>query len=207
MRKENDAKKYVQFYSTPLGKSILQRETRFVSEKLQGCRKVLSIGCGPALLEARLQRLHPDMMIIGLDISKETVTQAPQGISVVLRDAEHLEFQDNSFDAVLFVTSLEFIQTPKAIQETFRVLKAKGLLLVLMLNPNSRYFQEKYSGTTSYIRKNIKHTNINRIQKGIAQYFIITNTQYFLGIEEQDIIDTDNQRSASLHVLRGERLC
>jgi ubiquinone/menaquinone biosynthesis C-methylase UbiE len=208
MQKENDVKKYVQFFSTTLGKKILERETRFVSEKLIGCRKVLSIGCGPALLEARLQRLHPDMTIVGLDTSKEMITQAPKGISVMYGDAQHLEFQDNNFDAVLYITSLEFIENiQKAIQETFRVLKAKGLLLVLMLNTNSQYFQEKYGSNTSYIRKNIKHTNINRIQQVISQYFIITNKQYFLGVLEQDIVDTDNQRIASLYILQGERLC
>lgn len=208
MQKENDVKKYVQFYSTTLGTKILERETRFVSEKLIGCRKLLSIGCGPALLEARLQRLHPDMTIIGLDTSKEMITQAPKGISVMYGDAQHLEFQDNSFDAVIYITSLEFIENiQKAIQETSRVLKRSGFLLVLLLNPNSRYFQKKYSDNRSYIRKNIKHRNINRIQQVISQYFSITQTYYFLGIRKQDINDRNDQSIASLYVLEGEKLC
>jgi ubiquinone/menaquinone biosynthesis C-methylase UbiE len=209
MTKENEIKKYVQFYSTTLGKRILAQETRFVDEKLRGRKKVLSIGCSPALLEARLHLLHPDMNIIGLDNSKVMIKQASKEISIVYGAAQHLEFEDSSFDAVSYVTSLEFIQSvQKAIKEAYRVLQLKGLLLVLMINQNSRYFQEKYNNNNSYMRKNIKqkHTNINKIQKVISQYFIIKNEEYFLGINEQEIVDTDDYSNASLYVLDGKRL-
>jgi ubiquinone/menaquinone biosynthesis C-methylase UbiE len=206
MTKENEVKKYVQFYSTTLGKKILEQEARFVDEKLIGCRKVLSIGCGPALLEPRLHRLHPDMNIIGLDSSKDMIEHASKEISIVIGDAQQLDFGDKSFDAVLFVTSLEFIENfQQAIKETYRVLQLKGLLLVLMLNPKSRYFQDKYNNNNSYIRKNIKHTNINKIQNVISQYFNIKNNEYFLGITEQEIIDTNDKNIASLYVLQGEK--
>ncbi len=209
MTKENEIKKYVQFYSTTLGKRILAQETRFVDEKLRGRKKVLSIGCSPVLLEARLHLLHPDMNIIGLDNSKVMIKQASKEISIVYGAAQHLEFEDSSFDAVSYVTSLEFIQSvQKAIKEAYRVLQLKGLLLVLMINQNSRYFQEKYNNNNSYMRKNIKqkHTNINKIQKVISQYFIIKNEEYFLGINEQEIVDTDDYSNASLYVLEGKRL-
>jgi len=206
MIKENEVKKYVQFYSTKLGKKILEQEARFVDEKLIGCKKVLSIGCGPALLEARIHRLHPDMNIIGLDSSKDMIKHASKEVFIVLGDAQQLDFEDKRFDAILFVTSLEFIENfQQVIKETHRVLRLKGLLLVLMLNPYSRYFQEKYNTNNSYIQKNIKHTNINKIQKAISQYFIIKNEGYFLGITEQCIVDTNDQSVASLYVLEGEK--
>jgi ubiquinone/menaquinone biosynthesis C-methylase UbiE len=207
MTKENEVKKYVQFYNTAIGKKILEHETRIIDEKLMGRKKVLSIGCGPAILEERLHQLRPEMNIIGLDNSKEMIQQTPKNISLVYGDAEHLKFEDSGFDAVFYVTSLEFVQsTQKAIKETYRVLKSKGLLLVLMLNPNSCYFQEKYNNINSYIRKNIKHTNINKIQKVISRYFDIKNEEYILGIIEQEIIKTNDQRIASLFVIEGEKL-
>jgi len=206
MKKENEVKKYVKFYSTIFGKKILNYETRFIDEKLRGHKKVLSIGCGPAILEAELHNLHPEMSITGLDYSKEMIEQATKEIPIVYGDAQHLEFEDNSFDAVFYLTSLEFIQNiQKTIKETYRVLKSKGLLLLFMLNPKSRYFQEKYNNY-SYIKKNIKHTNIDRIQEVISQYFNIKNNEYFLGIIEQEIIDTNDQNIASLYVLEGEKL-
>jgi len=208
MTKENDVKKYIQFYSTNLGKKILEQETRFVNKKLIGCKKVLSIGCGPALLEARLHRLHPKMNIIGLDSSKDMIEHASKDIPVIYGDTQQLDFEDKHFDAVLFITSLEFIENlQQVIKETHRVLKLKGLFLVLMLNPNSNYFQEKYNNNNSYIRKNIKHTNIDEIQKVISQYFNIKNKEYFLGITEQEIVDTDDKSIASLYVLEGKKLC
>jgi len=207
MNEENEVKKYVQFYSTKLGKKILEQETRLVNKKLTGNKKVLSIGCGPALIEERLHQLHPNMNIIALDNSKEMIKCASKKISIIYGDAQHLEFKNSSFDAVLYVASLEFIKSvQKTIKETYRVLKSKGLLLVLMLNPNSKYFQERYNNYNSYIRKNIKHTNINNIQKIISQYFNIKNKGYYLGITEQNIIETSDQSIASLFVLEGKKL-
>ena len=100
MLEENEVKKYVQFYSTTLGKKILEKETRFVDKKLTRNKKVLSIGCGPALLEARLHRFHPNMNIVALDNSKEMIKQASKEISIVYGDAHHLKFKNSSFDAV-----------------------------------------------------------------------------------------------------------
>lgn len=206
MTKENEVKKYVQFYRTMFGKKILEYETRFVDEKIRGHKKVLSIGCGPAFLEAELHNLHPEMSITGLEYSKEMIEQATKEIPIVYGDAQHLEFEDKSFDAVFYLTSLEFIPNiQKTIKETSRVLKSKGLLLVLMLNPKSRYFLKKYVNN-SYIQKHIKHINVEIIQKVISQYFTIKNNAYFLGIIEQKIIDTTNQDIASLFVLEGEKL-
>jgi ubiquinone/menaquinone biosynthesis C-methylase UbiE len=207
MTGENEGKKYRKFYSTMLGRKVLEQETRFVDEKLTGCNKVLSIGCGPAILETRLHQLHPEMTIIGLDNSKAMIKQAPKEISIVYGDAQHLEFEDFSFDAVFYLTSLEFIQNfQKAIEETYRVLKSKGLLLVLMLNPKSRYFQEEYNDINSYIRKNIKHRNIEEIKECISHYFFIEDEKFFLGIRGQKIIDSDDPIIASLFVLEGRKL-
>jgi len=207
MKKEHEGKTYAQFYSTILGTHILKNETRFVDEKVRGCDNILSIGCGPALLEERLHRLHPEMNMIGLDSSKEMVEQASKEISIVYGDAQHLAFKDNSFDAVLYITSLEFIQNVQnALRETYRVLIGKGLILVLMLNPDSCYFQERYNKNNSYIRKNIKHTNINEIQNIFSQFFTIVHQEYFLGITNQEIVVTDDQSIASLYLLEGKKL-
>ena len=77
MTKENDVKKYIQFYNTAIGKKILEHETRIIDEKLMGRKKVLSIGCGPAVIEERLHQLRPEMNIMGLDKSKEMIQQTP----------------------------------------------------------------------------------------------------------------------------------
>ena len=67
MTKENEVEKYLNFYSSKFGQEILEKELEFVESKLKDCKNVLSIGCGPALLEARLYQLHPEINITGLD--------------------------------------------------------------------------------------------------------------------------------------------
>jgi len=204
MIKENKVEKYLDFYSNKFGRDVLEKELEFVESKLKGCKNVLSIGCGPAFLEARLHQLHPEMDITGLDNSKEMIVQASKTIHLEYGDARHLEFDDNIFDAVLYVTSLEFIENyKKAIEETCRVLKSKGRILILMLNPNSDFFKDEYSDRNSYIGKNMRHRNIMEIKEVISRYFFIENEEYFLGIKERKIVDSDNPKLASLYVLEG----
>lgn len=206
MIKENKVKKYLRFYSSKFGKEILQKELEFVESKLKDCNDILSIGCGPAFLETRLQQHHPEMNIIGLDYSKEMITQASKSIHLEYGDAQHLEFDDNIFDAVLYVTSLEFIENyKKAIEEAHRVLKPKGIILILMLNPESDYFRDEYRDKNSYIRNNIKHMNIEEIKEFISCYFFIENEEYFLGIKDGKIFDTNTPRLSSLYVVEGRK--
>jgi len=203
----NQVSKYLEFYDTPFGKKILEKELEFVESKLINSKTVLSIGCGPAILETKLAQLHVEMEIIGLDCSTEMIWRAAKLIHTRLGDAHHLAFDDHSFDAVLYVTSLEFIRDYKqAIREAHRVLKSKGKVLILMLNPGSTYFRERYAKKHSYIRKNIKHTNIAVISDDVSRYFDMENKQYFLGIEDQRIVDSTDPDIASLYVLEGLKI-
>ena len=206
MLNKNEIEKYLKFYNSEFGKEVLKGELEFVESKLKNCKNVLSIGCGPTLLEAKLHRLHPEMNIMGLDISKQMIKQAPKSIPVACGDAQHLEFNNNSFDAVLYVTSLEFIKSyKKALMETYRVLGSKGKILILMLNPKSSYFKEEYKDRNSYIRKNIKHTNVEEIKEFISKYFFIENEEYFLGIKKGEIVASKNPGVASLYILEGKK--
>ena len=204
MKNEKDVREYVKFYNSEFGRKVLEKELEFVEKRLKGCENVLSIGCGPALLEAELQHLHPEMRIIGLDSSKEMLKQAPSSLHVEYGDAQRLKFDDNSFDAVLYVTSLEFIKDyEKAIKEGRRVLKNKGKILVLMLNPGSHYFKEKYSDKSSYIRRNIKHLDIYEIREVVSRCFFIENEEYYLGIKDGKVLDTHDPDVASLYIIEG----
>ena len=204
MLKENEVEKHLKFYSSEFGKEILKGELEFVESKLKNCKNILSIGCGPASLETRLNQLHPEMNITGLDNSKEMLKRVSPSIHVEFGDAQYLKFDNNTFDAVLYVTSLEFIiDYKKSVKEASRVLKNKGLVLILMLNPESYYFKEEYSDKSSYIRKNIKHVNTEKIRGCISNYFFIENKEYFLGIKDGGIFDSCNPKLASLYVLKG----
>ena len=61
-----------------------------------------------------------------------------KGITVYEAKAEHLPFQDNSFDFALMVTTLCFLENPlKALQEMKRILKPTGKIVIGMLDEDS----------------------------------------------------------------------
>jgi ubiquinone/menaquinone biosynthesis C-methylase UbiE len=103
---------------------------------------------------------------------------------------------------VIYVASLQFIDNyKKAVEETARILKPHGKLLVMLLNPQSEFFREKTKYPDSYVNR-IRHTDLNEIEKFITEYFSI-QTEYFLGIKGQNIFETMNPYLASLYVIKG----
>lgn len=197
-------KKYSDFYKTNLGKKILEKEVKYISTELKNYRKILSIGCGPAIQEAELAKIY-GKQVIGLDNSKEMLDQAPKGVLTVFGDADHMEFGDKTFDAILYIVSLEFIEDyRKAIKEAYRILKPKGKILALTLNPNSDYFKREYSDRNSYIRKNIKHMDVKELEKFVSSYFNV-ETEYFLGILEDKVFDSSDPKIASLYIIKGTK--
>jgi ubiquinone/menaquinone biosynthesis C-methylase UbiE len=61
-----------------------------------------------------------------------------RGIKVYEALAEDLPFEDNTFDFVLMVTTICFLQNPlKALKEVKRVLKSEGHIIMGMIDKNS----------------------------------------------------------------------
>ena len=181
-------------------KNVFKAELDYILRELNGTRSVLSVGCGPAIIETGLA--EHDFNITGLDISGEALDQAPNGIRTIIGSAEQMSFTDSSFDAVIYVASLQFIEKYKeAIKETFRCLKSGGKVLIMLLNPESEFFKERMANPDSYINK-IKHTDLREIEKVIAEYFSI-QAEYFLGIKGQQILESWQPNLASLYVIKG----
>ena len=196
--------KYLSFYRTSFGEKILEKELELVELKLKNCENVLSIGCGPAVLEAKLQHLHPEMNIFGLDSSKEMLKQASTTIHLDHGNANHLKYDNNFFDAVLCITSLEFMtEYNKVLTEIQRVLKNRGIVLVLMLNPKSQYFKNEYNDVNSFIKRNIKHTDTEEIKSAISKRFFIKSEMYYLGVIDREVVDDCSPTIASLYIIEG----
>lgn len=198
-----DVEKFVTFYETEFGKCILEKEAEYVYKELRQCRKILDIGCGIGSFEQKL----PELNITGLDISEEMLKEARKRSDkeFVLGNAENLDFDDSSFDGVLYIATLEFVDNYKrAIREAWRVTRRGGKLLVMMLNPESRYFHDQIEDKDSYFRK-IKHTNLSEIKDCISQFYNIIKAQYFLGVRGKEIFDTSDKQYACLYAIAGEK--
>jgi len=134
--------KYLQSCQTQFWKDVFQAELDYTLRQLEGARDILSVGCGPAIIEAGLA--EHGFNVTGLDISKEALGQAPDSIRTVAGPAEKMDFASLSFDAVICVTSVQFIERYKeAVKQTARVLRSGGKVLLMLLNPESEFFQRK----------------------------------------------------------------
>ncbi len=184
-----------------LGKKIMKKETKYVYNELRNYGIILDVGCGIGSFEQNLQNLN----IIGLDISEEMLKEARKRSdkTFVQGNVDELQFNDSKFDAVFSVTTLEFLdEYRKAIKEIARVTKPKGKLLVMMLNPQSEYFRENVQKPGDYFQR-IKHTNTEEIRDYVSRFYEISKEELFLGIQEQRVFKTDDEKLASLYVLVG----
>lgn len=90
--------------------------------------RILEVGCGNGELAQRLQGLG--QQIIGIDSSPEAVHEARR-LGVDARVAHWPEFDDQSFDAILFTRSLHHIHhLDEAIEKAAAVLKPTGVVMV-----------------------------------------------------------------------------
>lgn len=197
------SKKYLQSCQSRFWKQTFEKEIEYILRELKDYKNVLSVGCGPAIIERGLQ--ENGFNVTGLDISKEALEGTPDNIRTVIGSAQNMDFKDSSFDAVIYVASLQFIDNyKKAIQETARVLKPEGKLLVMLLNPESEFFKQKRKQPDSYVNK-IKHPYLSAIEEFVQKYFDPIKTEYYLGIKGQEIFASQDPKLAALYIIGGEK--
>ncbi|OYT27876.1 MAG: hypothetical protein B6U97_00245 [Candidatus Altiarchaeales archaeon ex4484_96] len=191
--------RYLKYYETPLGAQILKEETSYLRNHLGGCGKILDVGCGPGVFEKELIGYD----IVGVDANEQMIKKAEilADNVFVCAKAEKMPFEDNSFTCVFYVTSMEFIGDYRAaVDETIRVLSDGGRILILMLNPKSAYFKLKVE-EEGYISR---YVNINTEEiKEYLEGFFIVDEEFFLGIGDDVVFNSDNPKYASIIALRG----
>jgi SAM-dependent methyltransferase len=108
--------------------------------------RVLEVGCGTGVLTRQLGRWPDVASVVGVDVAGFLLVRARELSAdlpnVIYReaDARSLPFADESFDAVLFDSTLSHVPDPTAaLGEAYRVLVAGGLLAA---------FDGDYSTTT-----------------------------------------------------------
>jgi len=201
-RNSEDTEHYTQSCQTDFWKAVFKIEIGYLVQHLAGCKDILSVGCGPAVIESALSehRFH----VTGLDVSREALDRTPDTIRTVAASAEDMPFPASFFDAVIYVASLQFIEDyEKAIEQTVCVLRPEGRLIVMLLNPESEFFKDKHSDSSSYVRR-IRHTGLRRIEDVIAKDFDV-ETEFFLGIRGNDIFESQDAADAALYIIRGTK--
>jgi SAM-dependent methyltransferase len=195
-----DVERYLQSCRTEFWQGVFQVELEYIVQHLAAGGEILSVGCGPAMIESALS--ERGFRVTGLDVSREALDCAPDSVRTVAGRAEDMPFPESSFDAVIYVASLQFIDDyRKAIERTTRVLRPEGALLVMLLNPESDFFKEKSRDPNSYIRK-IRHTSLREIEDVIAENYSV-QTEYLLGVKGGVLFESQDVTDAVLYILRG----
>ena len=141
----DSVRRYEEWFDTVEGAIALQAEKRLVESLVSGWRRrgysLLEVGCGPGLMMELFWEAGFD--VTGLDASPAMLAAARRRMTtradLHVGNAEHLPFDDNSFDYVSLMTVLEFVESPEtALSEAFRV-ATRGVLLT-MLNKWSFYY-------------------------------------------------------------------
>jgi SAM-dependent methyltransferase len=146
-----DTERFENWFQSEPGRSVFALEKDLLSRVWEPVspQRVLEVGCGSGIfLEWFASNGH---LVTGIDPSSSSLELARGrlGDRVQLSQgfAENLPYEDNEFDTVAMITSLEFVDDPsRALREAFRV--ARRSVLVGALNRYSigriQYFFEKF---------------------------------------------------------------
>lgn len=202
MNAGNEAARYLQACENPFWRQVFAAELDYLLRHLRPEDEVLSVGCGPAIIESGLA--EHGFSIVGLDVSQDAIACAPDTLRTVVAPAEKMPFDEAVFDVVLFIVSLQFVENYRqALAEARRVLRPGGRMIAMLLNPASGFFKAKSSQIDSYVHK-IRHRNLNELEAVIAEGFEVQG-EYFLGIADERIFPSHDPRTAALYVIQGNK--
>ena len=128
-----DAQRQEKWFDSPRGQRMLKFETELFSRVWAPVspQRVLEVGCGSGIfLEWFMSQGH---MVTGLEPSGSSLDLARRrlGPKAGLDNgfAENLPYEDNEFDTVALINTLEFVEDPYlALKEAFRVARRNVLL-------------------------------------------------------------------------------
>lgn len=139
---------YEAWYATQRGQWIGEEEYRLLASLLAPNlgETLLDVGCGTGYFTRRFATDATEQNVFGTDINLNMLRFADEhsesSIGFVAADARQLPFCDNSFDLVVSVTALCFIQDEKqALREMLRV--ARRRVVLGLLNRHSLLYLAK----------------------------------------------------------------
>jgi len=196
----SDVDSFIRFCGSEFGTAVMDREAAYVKQHVAADDQVLDVGCGIGSLEERF----PHHGIVGLDRSEAMIKAARERVSapLVLGDATELPIASGSVDAVVFVSTLEFISDVDAVlAEATRVLASGGTLVTLVLNTHSKYVQANLQREGSYFQQMI-HQDSEELTETILEY-VDGDQEFFLGISDEEIFESTDPTAAAISAIVG----
>jgi ubiquinone/menaquinone biosynthesis C-methylase UbiE len=199
----SDVERFLRFCESDFGASVMDREAAYLSDCFESDDRVLDVGCGIGSIEQRL----PGYDIVGIDMSEEMVQAARSrvGRQFIVGDGRTLPITTDSVNAVFFVATLEFIREVETVlSEAVRVLEPDGVMAALILNTRSTYVRSNLERDGSYFQQMV-HRDTVKLASTIDQY-VDTDQEYFLGIRDRTVFETDDPEEAAILAVRGQPL-
>jgi len=151
------------FLDPPMPDIIEQWKFYLEQLDLQPGDKVLDVGCNRGETEFFLVNLYPYIgKVTGIDINPEAIGRAnqvlaeeysSQKITFEQGDALDLKHENNTFDKIICLETLEWISEPlTAVKEIYRVLKPGGTALIGHTDFESQLFATKNLTRTRKIK-------------------------------------------------------
>lgn len=141
---------YDRWYASGRGQWIGETELGLLVSELdcQSGDSVLDVGCGTGWFTRRVATLPQQPSVTGIDIDIDALAYAKTLDSLthyLSGDARDLPFEDATFDRVISVAALCFVQEwPEAVREIVRVTRHR--FVIGLLNRHSLLWREKGRG-------------------------------------------------------------
>ncbi|WP_243429924.1 class I SAM-dependent methyltransferase [Acetobacter sacchari] len=133
-------------WAKPFSELPIHAETESMAQTVAACSiargmKALDVACGPGIVACELAR--SEAQVTGVDLTPAMIEQARQrahrlgyDVDFHIGDAQHLTFEDASFDRVVTRYSFHHMQEPgKILTEMARVCRPDGLVIVIDATP------------------------------------------------------------------------
>jgi ubiquinone/menaquinone biosynthesis C-methylase UbiE len=187
------ANKYDSYYQTELGKQIDTIEKEVIAELLTAIpkEKMLDLGCGTGHWTEFL--IKKGFQLTGVDISESMLNIAKDknlAADFLWANSENLPFEDESFNSIVSITMLEFVENlDKVIQEIYRVLKRGGSMVIGCINADSIIGKNK---DTDKVFKNANLLSVSDIELKFKQFKLVQLNQGVYLNETYAIMDNSN---------------
>ena len=123
-------------------------------------KKTLDVATGTAEVAIELAKINENE-VFGIDISNKMLDignkkiiklKLEKKVSLIKEDVENMNFSDNSFDAITIAFGVRnFDNLEKALKEVFRVMKSKGVLVILETSvPTNKLIKNLYKICSSF---------------------------------------------------------